>query len=260
MTLAACRIDVRLGRRDVLRCVEAVIRSGRITGIIGPNGAGKSTLIRALAGLVPVTAGSIDLGETPLARITGPARGRSIAYLAQERTVHWALSVEAVVGLGRLPHRGCGAAQDRLAVQAAMTAADVVHLRERAVTELSGGELARVLLARALAQEAAILLADEPSSGLDPEHALSLFSVLESLAADGHAIGIAVHDLTLAARFCHDLVVLSGGRVVASGPVAEVMRPDVLQNVFGVRFHVGTLDQVPIVVPLEALRSSGGGA
>lgn len=254
MTLSARAIGIRLGRRHVLRGVDATITPGRITGIIGPNGAGKSTLIRALAGLAPLLSGSVALGGTDLARIGRGERGRSIAYLAQERMVHWALSVTAVVALGRLPHRGCGPQQDQRAIDAAMQAADVTHLADRTVAHLSGGELARVLLARALAQEAAILLADEPSAGLDPAHALSLFGVLQGLAADGRGIGIAVHDLMLAARFCHDLVVLSGGQVVASGPVGDVMRADVLENVFGVRFHVGTLDDVPFVVPLATLR------
>ncbi|MEZ5850335.1 MAG: ABC transporter ATP-binding protein [Hyphomicrobiaceae bacterium] len=254
MKLAAHGISVRLGHRDVLRSVDTVIVPGRITGIIGPNGAGKSTLIRSLAGLVPPTSGAIDLGDSPLTRVAGAARGRQIAYLAQERTVHWALAVDAVVALGRLPHRGCAPEEDRRAITAAMTAADVAHLAQRTVTHLSGGELARVLLARALAQEAALLLADEPSAGLDPEHALALFGLLQRLAADGRGIGIAVHDLTMAARFCHDLVVLCGGQVVASGPAADVLRGDVLEKVFGVRFHVGTLDEVPIVVPLATLR------
>jgi iron complex transport system ATP-binding protein len=130
----------------------------------------------------------------------------------------------------------------------------VTALGARPVSALSGGELARVLFARALAQEAAVILADEPTAGLDPAHALGLFDVLQGLASHGRSVIVALHDLSLAARFCHDVVMLAGGRVAGAGAAADVLTADRLAPVFGARMAVGMIDGVAIVVPVEPLR------
>ncbi len=256
MTLAAQSIAVDLGARRVLDGVSCRIEPGRITGIIGPNGAGKSTLLRALAGLIVPAAGTVTLDATPLTRFDRRDLARALAFLPQDRAVHWPLAVRAVVALGRIPFRhgpaGDGAA-DRAAVDCAMAAMDITQFAERAIDTLSGGERARVLFARALAQHSRTILADEPTAGLDPAHGLDLFAQLQRLASSGRAIAVALHDLALAARFCHDIVVLAGGRVVASGPCAEVMTAARLGPAFGVRMAVGTLEGVAIVVPVAAL-------
>ncbi|MGD9802875.1 MAG: ABC transporter ATP-binding protein [Hyphomicrobiaceae bacterium] len=259
MTLRARDVGVALGGRRILSGVTLACGAGRITGIIGPNGAGKSTIMRALAGLVPLIEGAIDFDGTEISARPVAARGRLLAYLPQDRAVHWPLSVRRVVGLGRLPIRNDGGrdavAHSERVVDAALRSMDVDHLADRPVSELSGGELARVLFARALAQEAPVILADEPTAGLDPAHALGLFEVLGRLAADGRTIVVALHDLSLAARFCHEVVMMASGSVVASGSPAETLTDARLQSVFGARMAVGSVGGVPVVVPVEPLSS-----
>jgi iron complex transport system ATP-binding protein len=260
MSLIATDIGVRLGGRDVLSGITLACRHGRITGLVGPNGAGKSTLMRALAGLLPLTRGSVCLDGREIATLPPRELGRRLAYLPQERAVHWPLSVRRMVSLGRLPHGGGGAkdaADGAGAVAHALRVMDATHLAERPVSELSGGELARVLFARALAQEAPVILADEPTAGVDPAHALGLFEVLGRLASEGRTIVVALHDLSLAARFCHEVVMLAQGRLVASGSPAEVLTVPRLEEVFGARMAVGSVAGVPVVVPVSPLPLGG---
>ena len=256
MSLAVVDIDVALAGRAVLSDVTVDCRAGRITGLIGPNGAGKSTLLRAMAGLVSLERGAITVDGVATAEMPARERGRRIAYLPQNRAVHWPLAAWHVVALGRLPHGGSGdSSDDRRAIAIAMAEMDVSELAARPVSELSGGELARVLFARALAQEAPVILADEPTTGLDPAHALALFEVLKRLAAGGRTLVVALHDLSLAARFCHEVVVLAHGRVAAAGPTADVLTAERLDGVFGVRMAIGSVAGIPAVVPLSPLPS-----
>src|SRR5690606_25709377 len=186
----------------VLEGASLAADSGEMIAVVGPNGAGKSTLLRSMAGLLKPLAGSISLGGRELAGWHRAHLARAIAYLPQARAVHWPLTVENVVSLGRLPHGGGPGGlkdPDRAAVRGAMTAMDLLQLQSRPATELSGGELARVLVARALAQEAQVLLADEPTAGLDPGHQMALFGKLRRIAEEGRTIIVALHDLSLAA-------------------------------------------------------------
>jgi iron complex transport system ATP-binding protein len=250
MILSARNLHADLGRRAVLNGVDLETQPRTITAVIGPNGAGKSTLLRALAGLVPVREGRILLDNLPLSHWSRTDRARVLAYVPQERTVHWALEVRSIVALGRLPHQADGAGEseaDSKAIAAAMADMDVAHLAERPVTDVSGGELARVLIARALAQEPQVLIADEPAAGLDPAHQLALFRCFTRIAEAGRNVVVALHDLSLAARFCHNILLMQAGRVVAAGSPESVLDASHLRTAYGVDAKLHTLDGIPVV-------------
>ena len=231
------RLSVWLRARHVLNDFSFSVASPGLVVIVGPNGAGKSTLLRAIAGLVPAQDGTIRIGKFELRSMSMQQRARTIGYLPQERTVHWPVSARQIVALGRLPHQPPGArlsAADRAAIDAAMAAMDASSLADRSVHELSGGERARVLIARVLAQQPSVILADEPTAGLDPKHQWALFEQLETAAAKGTRIIVALHDLALASRFARHVLVVSDGRLVASGAPEQVLTAKRLASVFGV--------------------------
>ena len=259
MRLEVRDVAVALGRRRVIEMASLEAGPGEMIAIAGPNGAGKSTLLRSMAGILKPAAGAISLDGRSLASWNRGALARAVAYLPQARAVHWPLAVENVVALGRLPHGGGPGrlkADDRAAIQSAMDAMDLIRLRSRPATELSGGELARVLVARALAQEAQVLLADEPTSGLDPAHQLALFGKLRSIAAEGRTVIVALHDLTLAARFCDRVVLLKDGRSVADGTPDAVLTAEWLAAVYGIEARLVRIDGLPLVVTASELPSS----
>lgn len=251
VTIVARDLSVTLGRRQVLDGVSATLGSGALVGVIGPNGAGKSTLLRALLGLVPA-GGSIEIDGVPSAALDFRERARRIAYLPQGQQVHWPLDAARLVALGRLPHLAPMSrigAEDAGAVKRAMARADVADLAHRDVTTLSGGERARVLIARALAVEAPALLVDEPLAALDPGHQLDVMALLKDEAAAGGLVVAVLHDLTLAARYCDRLLLLHEGRLVADGAPAEVLTAERLAAVYGIRARIeaeaGGLTVVP---------------
>lgn len=244
-------LSVSLGTRTVVNDVSLALEPGRLIGIIGPNGAGKSTLVRALLGLIPYR-GHIALdGE----EITGLSRGRiarDLAYLPQGQTLHWPLSVERLVGLGRLPHLAPMSrisAADQAIIERAMERADIAHLRTRIATELSGGERARVLLARALAVEARGLIVDEPLASLDPGHQIDVMELLRGEAHAGTLVVTILHDLTMAARYCDRLLLMDRGRLVAEGAPLEVLSEANLRTVYGVQARIDGSEAAPLVVP-----------
>ncbi len=256
MRLEADGLLVFLRRRQVLRGVSFLAERGELTAVLGRNGAGKTTLLRALAGLIPAAAGTARLDGRPLAEWPRISLARTLAYLPQERNVHWALSARNVVALGRLPHQPIGAgesAADRAAIASAIASMDIAALAARPVQEMSGGEKARVLLARALAQEPNVLVADEPAAGLDPAHQLTLFQHLASFVAGGRTVLLALHDLSLAARFCHKIVLLHGGRAIAAGAPPDVLTPEHLGLAYGIRAQYRTIDGIPAVLPFDVL-------
>lgn len=244
---------VELGLRPVLNGLDFAVRPGEFVGLIGPNGAGKSTLLRSVLGLVPAR-GEVRLSGEEAAATSARLRATRAAYLAQEREIAWAVPVEMVVALGRSPHRPGLAAlteKDRAAVDAAMRRMDIEAFRNRIATELSGGEKARVLVARALAQDTPLLLADEPTAGLDPAHQIALMRLFSSLAADGKSVVASLHDLGLAARWCSRLILLDKGRIVADGLPSTVLTPENLRAIYGVDAFFGEAHGAPIVHPLD---------
>jgi iron complex transport system ATP-binding protein len=231
------RLDVRLADSLVLRGLDLSLAEPGLVALIGPNGAGKSTLLRTIAGLVRPERGTLTLDGRPLDTLTPEARAQTLAYLPQERTVAWPLSVRDIVGLGRAarhdPRHGPNA-DDAKAVEAALATMDVAAFADRSVLDLSGGERARVLMARALAQQPQVLLADEPAAGLDPAHQWTLFQHLAALADDGVCVIVAVHDLALAARFARHVVLMAQGRIAAAGLADRVLVPETLAGVYGI--------------------------
>ncbi|NBD22188.1 ATP-binding cassette domain-containing protein [Aquabacterium fontiphilum] len=224
--------------------------AGELVGLIGPNGAGKSTLLSCMAGLSIGQAqalATVSLSGVPLTRVPPQARARAVGFMPQQTDAAWDLRAEDVVALGRLPWGDIDAAHP--AVETAMRQTDVWSLRTRRVRTLSGGEWARVCLARVLAGEPALILADEPTSHLDLLHQQEVMRVIRAHAQGGRAAVVALHDLGAAARYCDRLVLLKAGRLVAAGTPATVLQNDLLQSVYGVRVHVDLQADPPVVLP-----------
>jgi iron complex transport system ATP-binding protein len=239
-------------RRQVLRGVSCSLRSGEVVGLIGPNGAGKSTLLRAMLGLVR-SEGAITLDGASLSEFGPDQRARLLAYLPQEREVAWPISVERLVALGRTPYlqpmKGFSP-EDTMQVERAMEEMEVSGMRHRVVSELSGGERARVLIARAVAQDTPILLADEPTAGLDPAHQIALMEVFAALAARGRIVIVSLHELSLAARWCHRLLLLDDGLKAAEGTPSEVLTAANLERTYGVQAYLAQSPSGLIVQPV----------
>lgn len=247
--LQARDLEVALGGRMVLDGVSARLRPGELVGLIGPNGAGKTTLLGTLAGLTRPDRGQVSLDGRPLAGLPPAERARRLAFLDQQAGSHWPLRVERVVTLGRLPHadpwRGSAGA-DAAAVERAMARCGVSGLRDRVVTTLSGGERARVMLARALAVEPDYLLADEPAAGLDPYHQLQLMELLAGLAAEGMGVMVVLHELALALRFCTRLCLMAeGGAIVADSDPTTLLAGGRLEDVYAIELLRGVREGQP---------------
>ncbi|MGR3796460.1 ABC transporter ATP-binding protein [Vannielia sp. SX4] len=225
MTLTLQSLSVtRQNGRETLRDVSLTVAPGEFIGLIGPNGAGKTTLLRAAQGLLPAT------GTSSLAALTPTQRARAAAFLPQSREIAWDLTVETLVTLGRTPHAPSEA--DATAVAKAIDQMALTPHAHRRATRLSGGEQARALIARALAQETPLLLADEPIAGLDPAAQIATMQLFAQLTTEGRAVLASLHDLSLAARHCTRLVVLHEGRIAADGPPEQVLTPQLLAEVF----------------------------
>ncbi|HEY0623602.1 ABC transporter ATP-binding protein [Sphingomonas sp.] len=259
VTLTTHGLSVSLGTRTVVDGITLSLEPGRLIGIIGPNGAGKSTLVRALLGLIPYRGGTA-LDGMEVTGLTRAQIARALAYLPQGQTLHWPLAVERLVGLGRLPHLAPMsriASADQAIIDRAMERADVAHLRDRIATELSGGERARVLLARALAVEARGLIADEPLASLDPGHQIDVMELLRSEARTGALVVAILHDLTMAARYCDRLLLMDRGRLIAQGAPLEVLSEANLRTVYGVQARIDESEASPLVVPTGRIAQDG---
>jgi iron complex transport system ATP-binding protein len=241
-----------------LHGIDLSLGPGELLCVLGPNGAGKSTLLRALTGLIEPTRGQVLMHGKVAHRLDSRERARLVALVPQLLHALPEVTVETFVGYGRYAHQGYftrPSQGDRAAVLRALAAADACELSARPLAELSGGQLQRVLFARALAQEAEVLLVDEPTSSLDPQHQVAAFELVARLTCEGHAAVVVTHELNLASQFATRLLLLDAGRPVAEGSVQEVLRREVLEPVYGRHLAYGELPaprgdgKRPFVVP-----------
>ena len=253
MSLTASGVEVWRGRGRALGPIDLVLQPGEVVAVVGPNGAGKSTLLSALAGEFRLAAGDVLLEGLPLDRWPARERARRLAVLPQESSLGFGFTALEVALLGRSPHTGRGSEDaDLEAALAALDATDTRHLASRSYPTLSGGEKQRVQLARVLAQLSEpleqghrYLLLDEPTSSLDLAHQHLVLEAAGRFAREGGAVLAVLHDLNLAARHAHRMVLLAGGRPVEEGPPARVLRPDLIAETFGLSVVIAEWPEAP---------------
>jgi len=255
------------GEARILGCVELEVQSGEIVGLVGPNGAGKTTLLRAVTGSADVISGHLLIAGTPAEKLSSRERALNVGVVPQSVSAAFSFSAREFVAMGRHPHLrrlGQPGEHDRAVVERALDLTDTVRLGDEPVDTLSGGDLQRLALAQALAQEPRLLLLDEPTSHLDLNHRLQVLDLVRDLADAGLAVLAVFHDLDLAARYADRIAVVAGARVERPGPPAAIITPDVVREVFGVRAVVGTdpVSGTVSVTPVlreEAVRGGGEG-
>ncbi len=227
--IALTGVSASLGARQVLNNVSLAVGAGELVALCGPNGAGKSSVLRAACGLLAIQAGEVQLGEQEIGSLSASQRAERLAYLPQDRRIAWNMPAIEIAALG-LPYLAATHARDR-AMQA-LIELEAGHLAERGVADMSGGERARVLIARTLTTHAKTLALDEPVAGLDPDAQFLVMERLTARAAAGQAVIVSLHDLELAAEWADRVVVIDQGRAVADGPPPAVLTPTILQDVF----------------------------
>ena len=250
--LTARNLGVTLSGRVVLQDVSLALSAGHLVALVGPNGAGKTTLLRSLAGLIP-SEGEIQIGGEALSALPLRERAKRFGYLPQGHVVHWPLPARDIVALAQDPHGATDPARlspgDAEAVLRAMQAVDVMQFSERRVTELSGGERSRVALARVLAVEAPVILADEPTASLDPRHQIDVMKNLRANADSGVLVIVVTHDLGLAARFADHVLVLHEGRLVSQGAPMDALSEQVMADVFRITAYRAEYQREAVIVP-----------
>lgn len=252
-------LHFRRGSRVVLDSIDLKLQSGAVTAVLGPNGAGKSTLLSCITGLLRPERGTVELDGAPLLSLPAMQRARRIAFLPQTPEIAWAVDVQTVVGLGRIPHHGISSdAEDQAAVIRAMDRTQVTQWADRTVTTLSGGERARVLLARVLAGETDWILADEPFTGLDPSHQFEAAELLRSVADQGGGVVLTIHDLTLAARIADRVVIIDDGRIVADGAPQAALTTEILRDVYNINAQ-WLVDASGVTPPIIAIHGRAAG-
>ncbi len=250
--LALENVSVSLGGHVIVSGASVSLGKGRFVALIGPNGAGKTTLLKAMAGLLPAS-GRITLDGAEVAALSRRERARRVAYLPQGHQVHWPLTARDLVALGRFPHGLADPARltsdHARAIDAAMARTDTTAFADRPIMALSGGERARVMLARVLAVEAAVLLADEPTASLDPRHQITVMNDLRAESRRGALVVAVTHDIALASRLADEIVLMNEGRIVAQGPPDDVLTDATLAEVYGVRALRQSVDGEHLVLP-----------
>lgn len=251
LEVSCLKLGLLRQRREVLRDINTTFKPHELTAVVGPNGAGKSSLLSCLAGVLEPTAGEIEFDGRPARRLSALQRARLCAYLPQAEVPAWSLAAEDLVALGLLPWGRPADAARR--VQQALKLVDGLQFARRPVTRLSGGELRRVQIARLLVGEAPLLVADEPTAALDIRHQLQLMQTFRGLADAGRTVVLALHDLSLAARFCDRILLLQKGRLVAQGTPEDVFTPALIGDVYGVSCEFRRRNGVAEFVPLNLL-------
>ena len=249
--LSAAQLSYKIDATPIINNVSIKAMPGELIGLIGPNGAGKSTLLSLLAGLSTPATGTVMLDQQDISTLKPTTRAQSIGWLEQIGHIHWPLTVHRLVSLGRFPHMSPwqkNTNADELAIQHALDQTDSTHLQNRDATTLSGGERARVLMARVLAAQPSLLLADEPVSALDLGHQLQTMNVLRHFAQGQQACIVVLHDLSLAARYCDRLYLMHRGSVKAQGSAATVLSNENIRDVYGVEVIAGC-ESIPWIVP-----------
>jgi iron complex transport system ATP-binding protein len=258
MTIKVTDLNVVLGQSSILQGVNLQLKPGELLGLIGPNGSGKSTLIRTVVGLEKIRSGSVAVRDRPRTAYTRQELAQLIAYLPQDHTIHWPLSVASAVALGREPHLGSfqsPGARDFEVIAEVMQQTDTEQFADRSIRSLSAGERARVLLARAMAVEAPYILADEPTAALDPRHQLTVMGLLREQAQQGAGVIVVVHDLMLAAQFCTRICLLDQGSVIADGLPGTVLDDANISKVYGVATERVSVGDQSLVIPVGLVAS-----
>jgi len=244
VVIALSGVTARIGQAAVLADVELTATSGELLALVGPNGAGKTSVLRAALGLLPIESGAVSIEGRPLAGLTARQKAEAMAYLPQDRRIAWNMPAIEIAALG-LPFLAGNEAR-ALALEA-LSEVQAADLADRGVAEMSGGERARVLIARVLATGAKALLLDEPVAGLDPDAQFLLMDRLRARARAGQAVIVSLHDLSLAARYADRIVVMADARVAADGPPTEALSPEVLTQVFGLDARWLTTPDGPVL-------------
>lgn len=230
-------LSIRAKQTVLVDRASTELKTGELVVLLGPNGAGKTSLIRGALGLIKPASGASELDGRAVASLSPTERAQLISYLPQIRPLAWPNRVRDVVALGRFSHGatiGRLSAEDRAAVDTAISACDLTHLQDRSADTLSGGELARMHCARAFAANAPLLVADEPIAALDPRHQFRILDLIKSYVDQGGGALLVLHDIELAARYASRLIWMKDGRIVADGSVEETLSADRLAEVYGV--------------------------
>jgi iron complex transport system ATP-binding protein len=243
-------VTISFGGTQVVKSATLCVSPGELVAVLGANGAGKSSLIKAGLGQLPTDSGKIALNGQNPRTVSPTARARQVAYLPQSRPLAWPLSVRDIVALGRFAYGaapGRLSAKDAAAVEVALETCDIAHLGQRATNSLSGGELARVHIARALAAGAPLLVADEPTAALDPAQAFSILQVVVDFCTKGGAALIILHDISLAARFASRIIVMKHGSIIADDAPLKALTPAILQAAFGIKAQLMAMENGPLL-------------
>lgn len=254
--LAADSVRETRGNRVILDDIKVHVAAGELVGLIGPNGAGKSTLLSTLAGLNAPDMGQVYLHNKPIDEYSANQRAQELGWMEQLSSAHWPVSVKYLVMLGRIPYLSRWQSptnEDHALVETIMKATDCWSFQDQSVTTLSGGELTRVMLARTLASEPSVLLADEPTAALDIGHQLQIMDLLRNFCNDNRACVVVLHDLSLAARYCDRLYLMNNTRMVAHGLPMDVLSQDNVRSVYGVEIAVGD-GEIPSLTALRRVQ------